>query len=661
MNRRHWVFAASAVLGLAIAASSILGGARLLASSTAVAGRQQQQPQNPPQQQQPPQQPQQQQPTFRTGVNVVRVDVIATDKRGAHVTDLKASDFSVWEDGRPQRIDTFRLVTLESEPLPLEPDKEIRSMEDEETELAREGNRIIVMLLDDYHVRIDSGMRMKPALKRFVQTQLGPRDLVAIMYPMTPVSALRFTRDRYELASEIERFEGRLGNYGVRNAAEGRYAGAPPETVEYIRTQVSLSALESLVTHLGSVREGRKSVVLVSEGFWLPFEEQREFEHVYSAANRSNTAIYTLDPGGLSMNGNTSAKDSLRILADNTDGRAVVNRNDLEGGLSAVLRDSESYYLLGYNSDLNAPDGKFHEIKVRVKRPDVEVRARKGYWAPTAEEAAKATAPSKPEAPAAVTKALGEIATPVGGRLIRSWVGTSRGEAGKTRITFAWKPAPSPPDTPSAERPAKLSVTASGPGGVTYFNGISEATTVGGASAAAPVPRGSGVAVSVPSRVQFDAVPGKMQVKWSLQSATGETLEGDTREVVVPDLTSPKVALSTPAVFVARPPREYRDLLADETDSVPTPERQFGRADRVVMKGEAYGPGGSPPTVTVRLLNRNGQEMTTLTARPGASNASRYLVELPLVGVAAGEYLIEITAKGESGEATEMVAIKVAG
>jgi VWFA-related protein len=545
--------------------------------------------------------------------------------------------------------------------LPLEPDKAIRSLEDEETELASESNRITVILLDDYHVRIDSGMRMKPALRRFVQTQFGPRDLVAIMHPLTPVSALKFTRDRYELASEIDQFEGRQGNYMVRNDAEARYAGAPRETIEYIRTQVSMSALESLVTHLGSVREGRKSVVYVSEGLWLPFEEQREFEHVYSAANRANTAIYTLDPGGLSVGPNSYVKDSLHILAENTDGRAIVNRNDLESALNVVLQDSSSYYLLGYNSDLTAPDGKFHEIKVKVKRPDVDVRARKGYWAPTPEEAAKASAPSAPEPSAAVTKALGAIATPVGGQFIRSWVGTSRGPDGKTRITFAWKPAPVPAGTPSSERPAKLAVTVTGPGGATLFSGVSEAATVGtpapaAASAARAVP-----AIAAPAQLQFDATPGRMQVKWSLQAAGGEVLQSDAREVVVPDLTSPAVALSTPAVFVARSPREYRDLVADTTDAVPTPDRQFGRADRVVIKGDAYGPGSSRPAITVKLLNRNGQEMTTLTAQPSASNPSRYVIEVPLVGVAAGEYLVEISAKGQSGEAKELVAIKVGG
>ena len=94
-------------------------------------------------------------------------------------------------------------------------------------------------------------------------------------------------------------------------------------------------------------------------------------------------------------------------LAINTDGRAIINRNDLEKGLRQVVRDTSAYYLIGYNSPSPA-DGKFHELKVRIKRPGVQVRSRKGYWAPTAEEAAKASAPPKPAPPPAVEKALSE-------------------------------------------------------------------------------------------------------------------------------------------------------------------------------------------------------------------------------------------------------------
>ena len=84
--------------------------------------------------------------------------------------------------------------------------------------------------------------------------------------------------------------------------------------------------------------------------------------------------------------------DTLRTLADETDGRAIVNQNDLDKGLRQIIRDTSAYYLIGYNS-ASKSDGKFHKVDVKVKRPGVQVRSRKGYWAATATEAAAAAAP----------------------------------------------------------------------------------------------------------------------------------------------------------------------------------------------------------------------------------------------------------------------------
>ena len=96
--------------------------------------------------------------------------------------------------------------------------------------------------------------------------------------------------------------------------------------------------------------------------------------------------------------------DSLRVLADNTDGRAIVNRNDLAAGMKQIMRDASGYYLLGYTSTAAPTDGKFHTIDVRVKRPGVEVRSRKGYWAYTAEDAARAATPPKAGPPPEISQ-----------------------------------------------------------------------------------------------------------------------------------------------------------------------------------------------------------------------------------------------------------------
>ena len=398
--------------------------------------------------------------------------------------------------------------------------REIRSDADEEAEASRDDVRVFAIFLDDYHVRLGSSMGARAPLEHFIQNDLGPNDLVEIMYPLTPTTDLLLTRDHDKIAHAVESFVGRKYDYRPLNDIEQQYANYPAQTIEQIRNAVSLSALKALVTHLGALSEKRKSVILVSEGYTNvlppqlrdpiasmpgmgnpnrynpnagdnPLEQSSSFfqsvdmlsdlRNVYDAANRSNTAIYTLDPRGLAtsefdvsqptISQTTdrtildSTMDSLRILSDNTDARAIVNRNDLAGGLKQVLTDSSAYYLLGYNSTFTAPDGKFHEIKVRVTRPGVDVRARKGYWAPTEEDRAKAMAPPKPSAPAAVTRALSTIARPPRGQLIRTWIGTSRGDHGKTRVTFVWEPIPPPPGAPAGDRPTRVSLTAGSPKG----------------------------------------------------------------------------------------------------------------------------------------------------------------------------------------------------
>ena len=389
---------------------------------------------------------------FRGGINFVRVDVIATDGKGQHVTDLKQEDFDVFEDNQPQSVEQFRLIKVDGNPKPGDPPpRVIRNRDDEETEAARDDVRIFAILLDDYHVRRSNSVSVREPLTRFIQTQLRPNDMIAVMYPLTPVFDVSFTRDHDSIIRVINQFEGRKYDYRPKNQIEENYVRYPTETVEKIRNDVVMGALRGLSVRLGSLREGRKSVIFVSEGFTaiLPPQMRRQdasqpenpiqaraagglqdssieetaawfgqsdvnsrMRDVYQMANRNNTSIYSLDPRGLAVfefGLDDSAatptfatdrrvlqmtQDTLRSLSEETDGRAIVNRNTLYEGLTQMVRDSSFYYLLGYSS--KAPtDGKFHEIKVRIKRRGVEARARRGYWAATAADMLRAATPAK--------------------------------------------------------------------------------------------------------------------------------------------------------------------------------------------------------------------------------------------------------------------------
>jgi VWFA-related protein len=663
----------------------------------------------------------QQTPTFRGGINYVRVDATVTDKKGQPVYDLKQSDFEVVEDGKPQTIDSFRLIRVDGNPKPNEaPPRAIRNPDDEEAEAARDDVRVFVIFLDDYHVRATNAMRMRDILTRFITTQLRPLDMVAVMYPLTPVSAISFTRNFDSVAGAVQKFEGRKYDYRPRNQVEEQYSRYPAETVEQIRNDVVMGALKGLSVHLGGLREARKSVVFVSEGFTVSLpaamrrqnaqqpeapcvlagqtncnpaignplafdnpssqeETQNWFQQselysrlrdVFDLANRNNVSFYSLDPRGMAVNefgidedvgpkqdarSLQVTQDTLRTLSEETDGRAIVNRNSLDTGLAQITRDASFYYLLGYNSQA-ATDGKFHEIKVRVKRGGIDVRARKGYWAVTAEDLAKAANPT-PETAKPIQQALASIATSVqSGKYVRTWIGAERGANGKTHMTFVWEPLPETPGA-SREAPGRVSLLAASEQGDLLFRGRSPDAAL--ASNAAPqLPAAS--AATTPQKLTFDVPPGKVELRMTVEgTGAGGTLDQEIRTIDVPDLTGPQVALSTPRVYHARTVPEFRTFASDP-NATPAAQREFARTQRLLIRFDAYGPGTEKPTTTAVLMNRSGQKMADVPVSP-ATTGSGYQIDMTLNTVPVGEYLIEITAKSASGEAKELVPFRVTG
>ena len=653
---------------------------------------------------QPPAQPDQ--PIFRGGISTVRVDVIVTDNKGNPVTDLKLEDFQIEEDGKPQKPDTFRLVKIDAEVAPSYVQRTPRTRNDEEVAAQDENSRIFAFFLDDYHVLRDTSMVLKKPVIDFIANQLGPSDLATVMYPLTPLDAMVLTRNHQGIINTVEKFEGRKYNYEPVNMTEQGYVyKLTPDAIEIIRRQVTFTAIRGACIKLGSLREGRKSLILVSEGFnsMLPpqmrtaipggytgvgggafgtpgattdpfagdnpneerakfsadMDMQRELQDVWDACNRNNTAIYSLDPRGLAVGAFditsnisirtsqqflTSSQDTLRELSDNTDGRAIVNRNDLGNAMKQIIRDSSAYYLVGYNSTLAPTDGKFHEIKVKVKRPGVQVRHRKGYWAYTAEDAKRAMAGPKEGPRAEVTKALASIAPVNNRRYIRTWIGNDRGPDGQPRVTLLWEPTPA---TPGARRdePRRVTVLATSPSGDIIYRGKvpTELAT----------PGNGGI-------VRFQAPPGKLDLRLSVEGDGTGTLDTEDRELVIPDLSAPEVILSTPRVWYARNALEFKSLTSG-VGPAPSTSRDFRRTDRLLIRLDAYAPADAPTKVTAQLLNQQGTKMADVTVTPPADVESKtYSIDLPLANLAAGQYLLEITGTSEGHKpVSELVAFRV--
>jgi VWFA-related protein len=669
--------------------------------------------------QQPPQQQQQRPPVIRSGINFVSVDVIVTDKKsGDLVLDMKQDDFEVREDKKPQSIQTFDLVKIDALTAPSQPPREIRSTYDEEAAAREPNTRLFILFLDDYHVRRGSDLSVRGPLIDFIQNQLAPQDMVAVMYPLTPVTALTFTRNKGSLVGAVNNFLGRKGDYTPRNEFEEKYAYYPATAVEQIRNDISISALEGAAIKLGGMREGRKSIIYVSEGFTAnlpvqladpiaalpgvgnmsqpgrdpgfdPRAESQKFfnsadlqnrlKNVFDTCNRNNTSIYAVDPRGLAANeydinqgvslttdkqNLNSTIDTLYTLANNTDGRAIVNRNDLAAGMKQIIRDASGYYLLGYTSAAAPTDGRFHTIDVHVKRPNVEVRYRKGYWAYTAEEAARSKEPPKAGPPPAIANALNSIVEPTKtGHAARFWTGTDRAADGQTRLTFVWEGLVGGEGARASEVPARVMLTAVTGEGRPVFRGrvpdpslppVADLTA--GPSQASGSQAAGAAAPATGASISFNAAPGPLEIRVVVENDRGQVIDSTTESLTVPDYGKTEVSFGTPRVYRARTAREMM-LLKNNLDAPPIAKREFNRAERLLIRVDAYAPSGARPDVTAKLLNRDGHPMADVPVQ--ADQGKPFSIDLPLASLAPGEYVLELDAKAPSGTAQQMVGFKI--
>lgn len=607
-------------------------------AGVAVLGAQQQPPEPPPPAQRPaaqpapaqPSPPDQQPPVFRAGTNQVRVDVTVLDREGEPVIDLTKDDFDVREDGVPQAIDTIKLIEARGAAPDDDTSLPIRSTFHAAAEAAKDDIRVFVIFWDEYHIgEMAPAIRARAALTDFVGGAFGPTDLVALMDQLTPADAIRFTRDRRGLAEQVHKLKGRQGVYLPPRSAVEESQMYRARDLEMLRSQVTATALESTIAHLGAIKEGRKAILFVSQTIGRVGTSQGDtfswLDRAIRQANANNTTIYSFDPRGLDMNMRPS--DVLRSLADQTGGRQFSN-NYPAPALREIVRHASAFYLLGYASAKNPADGRFHKIAVRVKRPGVEVRARTGYFAPsltdldTARKAADANL-----APPDVSKALEKLVDAphvvVAGDL---WAGAAPGPGGMPRVTLSWTSREGTPEE-------GVSVRASAADGRVLFDG--------------PLPGG---------RASFDAAPGTLTIRRHIIAADGALADRAESTLDVPDFAGAPLTIGSPTLFRGRTPIELRAIQA-APQPVPFAGRQFERADRVVIRFGVFGASASDAMVTATLLSRRGAKLATMPLKRTASG--EYEIDLPIGSVGRGEYVFEIAASRGADQAKTLLSFKV--
>ncbi len=346
----------------------------------------------------------------RISVTLVQIDAVVTDGKGRQVTDLKAEDFEVYEDGRRQHITNFNYIAgpSASAPQPAPADKANKNAPPVPAVNLRpeQVRRTIALVVDDLGLSFESTAHLRDALKKFVNEQMQQGDLVAIIRTGAGMGALQqFTADKRQLYAAIERVKWNpMGRGGVsafapiepdpqRRAREERMGQGGREqqrdeqrqrdTINQLREDIfavgTLGALNFVVRGLRDL-PGRKSVILFSDGFRLfnrdNFGESNQrilesLRRLTDLANRASVVVYTIDTRGLQTLLATAAdaslnpeemtrklterrdefydtQEGLNYLANETGGLFFRNTNDLNRGISRVLEDQKGYYLLGY-------------------------------------------------------------------------------------------------------------------------------------------------------------------------------------------------------------------------------------------------------------------------------------------------------------------------
>jgi VWFA-related protein len=368
-------------------------------------------------------------PTFRSGVQLVEVAVLVHDRNGLFVRGLSPDDFQITEAGVRQSIAAFDFVSV---PLQAAAPAGPQAPADVESNEHVGDSRIFVLLLDALHVTPRRSLAVRKYAREFIERHVGTGDLAAVVTPGGLEEATQdFTRDKAKLLAAVDAFVGVKLRSAIVERAEEAQAGInlrdgrdPSDTERAYRVRSLSAVLAALAGHLDRIERRRKTVLFFSEGVdYNLFDSlgvvQRSGTDVAQAMTRAvgalmrtNVSFYSIDPRGLSSAegdqletpihrapGNAAGQPdltnpgavgeysasirSLRYLAESTGGFAAVDRNDFGGAFDRIVRDSSSYYILGYTPSKPGRAGEFREIDVRVARPGLRVVARKGYVVPS--------------------------------------------------------------------------------------------------------------------------------------------------------------------------------------------------------------------------------------------------------------------------------------
>src|SRR6266566_2475751 len=357
---------------------------------------------------------------------LVLVNVVARDKKGNLVRDLKKGDFTLLEDGKKQEIATFDFENVDELATAGPAEAAVSGVagaallsarKQAEPSLDARDRRLILLFFDFSAMDPEQIDRSVDAAKKFVDTKMQPADLMALVSLATNMRVdLDFTDDKTKLLVALTAYNSGQGQ-GFENGSTGSAEGAAETSGAFsaddtdfntFNADRKLLALQSLMQALGKLPQ-KKSLIYFSNGISQSgADNQSALRATTAAAVKANVSIYSMDirglqtfpPGGEAqsaslhgqstysgaavlndVSGNAASQDTLSTLSSDTGGKAFFDSNDFGAVFSQVQKDSSAYYVLGFTSNNRARDGRFRRLRVQVKRPNVKLDHRSGYYA----------------------------------------------------------------------------------------------------------------------------------------------------------------------------------------------------------------------------------------------------------------------------------------
>ncbi len=358
---------------------------------------------------------------------LVLVNVVARDKKGNLVRDLKKSDFTLFEDGKKQEISTFDFENVDELATAGAAETTVagvtgtgallRSGKKAPPSLDARDRRLMLLFFDFSAMDPEQIDRSVDAAKKFVTAKMQPADLLALVSLATNMRVdLDFTDDKAKIVAALTAYNSGQGQ-GFDNGSTGSSEGAAETSGAFsaddtdfntFNADRKLLALQSLMQALGKLPQ-KKSLIYFSNGITQSgADNQSALRATTAAAVKANVSIYSLDirglqafpPGGEAqsaslhgqsaysgasilndLNGNAASQDTLATLSSDTGGKAFFDSNDFGPVFSQVQKDSSVYYVLGFTSNNPLKDGRFRRLKVQVNRADLKLDFRSGYYA----------------------------------------------------------------------------------------------------------------------------------------------------------------------------------------------------------------------------------------------------------------------------------------